>query len=264
MKGIKTLLIFIVMSMVLTDIADYSKIIHTGLTIIGKLNPKAKIATILIGAIFDFIVGGGEDPNVQILKAIEDLRNEIVISLNNIEKEIGEIGLDILNEIKGSIYINGLGKELDILYSQLNIIANSMKTINQSTTYTEKEKLVEIAYLIGNNADWMKEGNMVFNIMKLAEVLAGNTFIEMENRDIYQIVYDANIPNSMFSGEANDYSTPYIEKVMQTYYYGSGAILSCLENAILVSNFFSRRYRSSFSFSKRTLLCLCNWRYCSY
>ena len=238
MKLIKLLLIFLLIHLVLTSIADYSFAIHDGLNILADLGPQAKVVSISLGLIFDIVMGmTKEDPNAKIIDAINDLGQKIESHLDYIKEEIKEIGLDILNEIKGGIYINGFGKDLDNLYTQLQLMTTTFNTINTSKIYTKNEKLVETAYLIGNNRDWMMKGNMLFNLRELAEVISGNTFVEMENRDLFKIIYDTNVKHSYFSGEAYDYSEPYIEKVMQVYFYGCSAILYCLQNALFVSNF---------------------------
>ena len=238
MKLKKQLLIFIFMSMVLVKIAEYATIIKDGLSLIGKLGPEAPVTSTVVSVIVDLVLSQDvADRNAALLNEINKLRQEIEIRLSYIEKEISNSKLDILNQIKSGVYINGLGRELDILYSQLNSNIKFFQSISESKAYTENEKSVEIAYLIGKNSDWIKEGNMMFNIRKLAEILSGNTFVDIEGRNLYQIIYNANIPRSLFSGEAYDYSLPYIEKVMQVYFYGCSAMLFCLNNAMFVTNF---------------------------
>ena len=58
----------------------------------------------------------------------------------------------------------------------------------------------------------------MFNIKKLGEVLSGNTFTDIQSRNFFQIIYEANTLKSLFSGEAYDRSLLYIEKVMQVYF----------------------------------------------
>ena len=203
MKLIKWLLIFLLIHLVLTDLADYSDVIHDGLNILADLGPQAKVVSLSFGLIFDIVMGmTKEDPNAKIIDAINDLGQKIESHLDYIKEEIKEIGLDILNEIKGGIYINGFGKDLDNLYTQLQLMTTTFNTINTSKIYTENEKLVETAYLIGNNRDWMMKGNMLFNLRELAEVISGNTFVDIEKRDLFKVIYDLNVLHSYFSGEA--------------------------------------------------------------
>jgi hypothetical protein len=222
----------------LTSIADYSDAIHDGLDILAVLGPQAEVISSAIGFIFDIVVGMDQkDPTAEIIDAINDLGQKIETHLDYLNEEIKKIGLDILNEILSGIYTQGFGKDLDNLYTQLKSMTTLFNKINASKIYTENEKLVETAYLIGNDADWLKEGNMMFNLKKLAEVISGNTFVEVAKRDLFKVIYDENVQHTYFSGEAYDQSEPYIEKVMQVYFYGCSAILYCLQNALFVSNF---------------------------
>ena len=238
MKLIKWLLIFLLIHLVLTSIADYSDAIHDGLDILAELGPEAKVISTAIGFIFDIVVGmDQQDPTAEIIDAINDLGQKIETHLDYLDEEIHKIGLDILNEILTSIYTEGFGKDLDNLYTQLKSMSTQFNTINTSKIYTENEKFVETAYLIGNNAAWITEGNVLFNLRKLAEVISGNTFVMIEKRDLFKVIYDESVRHSYFSGEAYDLSELYIEKVMQVYFYGCSAILYCLQNALFVSNF---------------------------
>ena len=238
MKLIKWLLIFLLIHLVLTSIADYSDAIHDGLDILAELGPEAKVISTAIGFIFDIVVGmDQQDPTAEIIDAINDLGQKIETHLDYLDEEIHKIGLDILNEILTSIYTEGFGKDLDNLYTQLKSMSTQFNTINTSKIYTENEKFVETAYLIGNNAAWITEGNVLFNLRKLAEVISGNTFVMIKKRDLFKVIYDESVRHSYFSGEAYDLSELYIEKVMQVYFYGCSAILYCLQNALFVSNF---------------------------
>ena len=82
-----------------------------------------------------------------------------------------------------------------------------------------------------NHRKWM------FNIKKLGEVLSGNTFTDKQGRNFFEIIYEANTLKSLFSGEANDRSLLYIEKVMQVYFYGCSVMLGILKNSMLLTNF---------------------------
>ena len=54
------------------------------------------------------------------VKAINNLRKEIISRLDEIEENIKLSKKDILNEIRGSNYVNGFGKSLDSLLVQIN------------------------------------------------------------------------------------------------------------------------------------------------
>ena len=159
------------------------------------------------------------------LEAIDELHRNIESHLERINKEIERLGIDVLNVIKTEIYVHGLGNDLDSLNDQIKEVVVNYESNRDSEVLSEKEKLVENAFLIGNNAEWLTTGNVMFNIKKLGEVLSGNTFTDIQSRNFFQIIYEENTLKSLFSGEAYDRSLLYIEKVMQVYFYGCSVML---------------------------------------
>ena len=171
------------------------------------------------------------------VKAINNLRKEIISHLDEIEKNIKLSKKDILNEIEGRNYIGGFGRSMDSLLNQINDLVDGFNANDNSKELTENEKIVENAFLIGNNAEWIKEGNIIFNLKNLALILSGQTFSDFQNRDLYQVLYDLNLKDWMFSGEIYDACEPYIQKVLGIYFYGCSTILKGLKNSELMANF---------------------------
>ena len=198
----------------ITASADFisSAAFDGGMTAIEYFVPKGKIISGLLKPLLKKLLFPSE-PDAA-LTAINELKDEMNKRFDEVEKLIRDSKTDILNEIKDTTYTNGFGRDLDELYQQINTLAANMADNYASTKLTDNEKAVENAFLMGNNADWGKTGNIVFNINRLANVLSGQTFAELNNRDLYQVVYDSNVKNAMFSGEAYDDSEPYINKVM--------------------------------------------------
>ena len=100
------------------------------------------------------------------VKAINNLRKVIISHLDEIEKNIKLAKKDILNEIKGRNYIDGFGKSIDYLLNQINDLVDGFNANDNSKVLTENEKIVENAFLIGNNAEWIKEGNIILIYIK--------------------------------------------------------------------------------------------------
>ena len=238
MKPIKTLLILIFMPMVFTRLSDYSGIIKGGLAILGKCGPEGSVISKGLGFIVDIILKNEEeDPNAKVLEAIDELHRNIESHLKRINKQIERLGVDVLNLIKTEIYVHGLGNDLDSLNDQIKDVVVTYESNRDSKVLSEKEKLVENAFLIGSNDKWITTGNVMFNIKKLGEVLSGNTFTDIQGRNFFEIIYEANTLKSLFSGEAYDRSLLYIEKVMQVYFYGCSVMLGILKNSMLLTNF---------------------------
>ncbi len=216
-----------------------TSILDTGIAVVDKYVPGGKFITSFFKPFLKKLFDDKQpDPT---LEAINKLQETIESRLNEVQKAIQQDirngNTDILNEIKNDTYINGFGNNLDDLYQQIETLKTNMATTNASTDLSDNAKAVENAYLIGNNADWGKAGNIVFNLNRLANVLRGQTFTDLGSRDLYQVVYDANVSNAMFSGEAYDASEPYINKVMYVYLYGCAIVSGCMSDARKVSKF---------------------------
>ena len=83
------------------------------------------------------------------VKAINNLRKEIISHLDEIEKNIKLAKKDILNEIKGRNYIDGFGKSIDYLLNQINDLVDGFNANDNSKVLTENEKIVENAFQNG-------------------------------------------------------------------------------------------------------------------
>lgn len=207
-------------------------IIEGGMGAIIAFVPGGPAISGFLRPIVNKLFNSSSDPTAD---AIAKMNTEIKARLDEIEKEIKETGKDLMEAYKNELYINTIGKDLDDLYAEITKKAINIHTNNTSTKLTENERLVENAYLIGNNKAWGEPNNIVFSIDKLANILSGQTFSKLDNRDFYKVVYDANAANCMFSGEAYDDSEKYIDRVMFVYFYGCGLISECLADSRAVS-----------------------------
>ena len=237
----RKILLFLLIPLIITDDAEMlivKSTINSGIDAIRQFVPENQTIAGFLPPFFDAIFDMGQpDPNAVILERLNVLRDEIMSRLDRIENELKILNNNILNEIRGTIYISGLGYELNQLKARIEALVSTLNMIIDSKRYSNNEKIVEIVYLIGKHQEWMGEGNIVFNLKQLADILAGNFFSWTEQRDLYQFVYDSCIFNRMFSGEAYDDSDIYIEKVINIYFYGCSAIFQSLRNAQLMYNF---------------------------
>ena len=55
------------------------------------------------------------------------------------------------------------------------MVSNLNTTIN-SKSYSNKENIVESAFLIGNNVKWIDKGNIIFKLNNIAFILSENTY----------------------------------------------------------------------------------------
>ena len=212
--------------------------ISAGMAAIGKFVPGGGIITGILNPIINsFFKTEEPDPNEKVIEHINSMKKEITSRLDQLEKDLLYQGKSILDSITGTIYINSFGSELNNLRNQIEGLVSTMTITDSSKTLSNNEKIVENAYTIGSNKNWMEKGNIILNLKNLADTLAGKTFSETEPRDLYQIIYDSFIYNRMFSGEAYDDADLYIEKVMDIYIYGCSVIIESLRNTQLMSNF---------------------------
>ena len=100
-----------------------------------------------------------------------------------------------------------------ILKNQIEGLVSNLNTTINSKSYSNKEKIVESAFFIGNNVKWIDQGNIIFQLNNIADILSGNTYALTNHRDFYQIIYDSFITKRLFSGEAYDDADNYLEKV---------------------------------------------------
>ena len=212
--------------------------ISAGMAAIGKFVPGGGIITAILNPIVNLFFKTEEpDPTEKVIEHINSMKKEITSRLDQLEKDLLYQGKSILDSITGTIYINSFGSELNNLRNQIEGLVSTLTITDSSKTLTNNEKIVENAYTIGSNKNWMEKGNIILNLKNLADTLAGKTFSETEPRDLYQIIYDSFIYNRMFSGEAYDDADLYIEKVMDIYIYGCSVIIESLRNTQLMSNF---------------------------
>ena len=118
---------------------------------------------------------GKPDPNAVILEKLDSIRDEIMGRLVWIEEELKILKNDILNQITLTIYIISFGGKLKLKNQIEGLVSNLNTTIN-SKSYSNKEKIVESAFFIGNNVKWIDKGNIIFKLNNIAFILSGNTY----------------------------------------------------------------------------------------
>ena len=237
----RKIFLFLLIPLIIADDAEMLIIKNTidaGIDAIRQYVQENKVIAAFLTSFFDAIFDMDHpDPNAEILEKLNTLRDLIMNRLDQIENELEIRNKDILKGIDGTIYENSLGKELFKLKAQVEHLVSALNIIIKSKSYSNNEKIVENAYIIGSHQKWAEEGNIVFNFKKLSDILNGNYFSSTDQKDIFQIVYDSFVPNRMFSGEAYDDSDIYIEKIIIIYFYGCSAIFQSLRNTQLMCNF---------------------------
>ena len=212
------------------------KAYEAGMEIIKKFVPEGDT----IADVVSFIVDSYQDDGpslADISSQIADLRNEMTAQFNEIKEEMKQYAEEIENKIVDQTVIAGKGVGFDKLMTALQATDRQIKAITDDSSLNDNEKAVEVAALIGNNAEWVKSDNLYFQYQDFMNTLAAPSFADQKDRDLYQVVYNDLIPQAMFSGEALNMSSPYIERVMLLGLYAYSINAQCLKAAQTVSEF---------------------------
>ena len=210
--------------------------IKLGMIAIETYVPGGKLMTPLLK---DMLGACGVIPKEVSMKEINrnitEMRAELNSKLSELEKELKNSSTTILNKIKNENYMSGFGTELNGLHTSVKNIADQIDAFNNDPSLTPEERAVEIAALIGNNTTWDDSGNLVFRIRNIASMLNGTGFADADERNMYEVVYDNCTSDVMFSGEAYDLASKYVDRVMYEYLYGFTVMAQCFDAANTVS-----------------------------
>lgn len=117
-------------------------------------------------------------------------------------------------------------------------IAKVMKECKDKYNYTEEEKLVKLAMIVGNYESWTARGTFIKQLRAVASALMGQNYID--NKDMFTALYDTVKQNYQFSGEVYDAISPYILKMMTDYFsYTTLALASLNAQQKLLSDDFN-------------------------
>lgn len=171
-------------------------------------------------------------------KELSEFRNIMNARLDGIESGVAEEIKDTLDTIKNDIFISGVGSELDTLHSQVNEkngIGKTINTINNDAGLSKEAKAIEIAYLIGNDKDWDETNNALYRFNNVGDLVAGHTYRDTRGRNLYEVLYDNAAQKYMFTGEVYDDMDPYIDRVVEEYFYAYTVLVQCLNAHLIVS-----------------------------
>ena len=193
-----------------------------------------------ISAVIDKIVSSYTDdgPTLADISAeIAQLRDDLHEQFDEVKEQMKEYTQEIEDMITDQTVIAGKGIGFDKLMTALQATNRQIDAINNDSTLNDNEKAVEIAALIGKNDEWVEQDNLYFQYQDFINTMASSSFAEQQDRDLYQVVYDQFVPKVMFSGEAMDFSMPYIERVIFLGLYAYSINAQCLKAAQTISKF---------------------------
>ena len=187
----RKIFLFLLIPLIIADDAEMLIIkstIDAGIDAIRQYVQENQVIAAFLTSFFDAIFDMDHpDPNAEILEKLNTLRDLIMNRLDQIENELEIRNKDILKGIDGTIYENSLGKELFKLKAQVEHLVSALNIIIKSKSYSNNEKIVENAYIIGSHQKWAEEGNIVFNFKKLSDILNGNYFSSTDQKIYFKL-----------------------------------------------------------------------------
>ncbi|SCY76486.1 hypothetical protein SAMN02910292_02815 [Lachnospiraceae bacterium XBB2008] len=126
--------------------------------------------------------------------------------------------------------LKAYGATLDELAVYAKMRAEGINAISINKNYSDIEKQVRIAELIGSSGDWYSgsnQGNIMKSLEAAALVFKGQS--NVDSRDIYNVIYEINKNSSLFSGEAMNKSQSKIEKSVNGFIRNCGVVIECLK-----------------------------------
>ena len=178
--------------------------------------------------------GGGESISKEDLK---ELREHLDEELEKINLQIASLGDQLLNELGNEMYTMKIGDVIDDMYSTAVRDAERINTHLSDDSLTENEKLVEIAALIGRSNTWTSSEHKIAKFWKVANLISGETVTKIDSKNLYDTIYEYFAKKTLFSSEAYDKATSYIDKIVYEFLYSQSVLAQCLEASLKVANF---------------------------
>ena len=177
---------------------------------------------------------GGESISKEDLK---ELREHLDTELEKINQQIISMGDQLLNELGNEMYTMKIGDVIDDMYGTAVRDAERINTHLSDDSLTENEKLVEIAALIGRSNTWSSSEHKISRFWKVANLISGETVTKIDSKNLYDTIYEYFSKKVLFSGEAYDKATPYINKIVYEFLYSQSVLAQCLGASLKVANF---------------------------
>ena len=157
-----------------------------------------------------------------------DIQAVVDKGTDRISKELTEGFAQTQRYIDNYGTLKDYGDRLDEFTDYAAMRSDGIKEYEKN--YSELEKKVRIANLIGSSDEWYtgaNNGNIMKALKSATAVFKGQT--NVDNRDLFNIVYDINKETSLFSGEAMAKSQGKLEKAVNGFINNCRIVLQCLK-----------------------------------
>lgn len=205
------------------------------------LEKMKKVGIQTLTALLGEFVPGGKTmgPAVQELLGTAFLNkqtsmDDINENINGLYGRIDRFEEDMQNELKNIISIENFDYALFTPFnSEIQGIINSVKNIQDSNMYTEKQKLAIIGAQIDADIEWKKGNSPFVAFTSVTNKINSSNLVD--GKDMFTAVYDYFKQRSMFSAEAIDKSRAVLDNIMKNYMAGYTVLLECLTAQLMVN-----------------------------
>ena len=178
--------------------------------------PGGKIASPALKSILGSAFGDKEMTLEDIDKKLDGLYAKLDQMEDNLKKEIENVIPTYLFDYTILTPFN----------SQIRGILDAIRTIRNNDKLTEDEKLCEIGAQIKSDLFWTDQ-NSAFVLFDSLTTKFNNANI-LNQKDLFTLIYDYFVSQSMFSGEAIDKARTICDTLMQEYLTGYLVLTDCL------------------------------------
>ena len=198
-------------------------LIKESVTATFKMLPGGAFFGGTAGKIIGDLLGINDDEKTDLEKVIKEgnaqLQKDLLTGFADTKDSIDNFGT-----------LKGYGAKLDNFTEFANRRAKKIKDYLKTDDYSEVEKMVWIANLIGRSDEWYtgaNNGNIMMSMYAAAEVFRVEK--NEDSRDLYNVIFDMNKQNSLFTGEALVKSQDKIEAALGGFLRNCQVVTQCLK-----------------------------------
>ena len=221
--------------------------IKAGKALIENFVPHGKQILAVVTSIIDCFKKDDKGKEVSlkdIKEEIAALRTELKSQYNEIEKQLEslseqqrQIEQKLETIIVSQTTISQKGTNFDTLLTSLEATARQISVIENDDTLSDQDKAVQLALLFGRNDKWVESSNLYNQYLNFLDTVTGQSFGDIKGKDLFTLVYDEYLTNSMFTGEAKYSTEVYVSQVVYLALYAYSICAECLKAAEEVSSF---------------------------
>lgn len=221
--------------------------IKAGKSLIEQFVPHGKQIIAVVTSIIDCFKKDDKGKEISlkdIKEQIASLRTELVGQYKQIENQLEalseqqrQIEQKLETIIVSQTTISQKGTNFDTLLTSLEATARQIGVIENDDTLSDQDKAVQLALLFGRNDKWVESSNLYNQYLNFLDTITGQTFGDIRGKDLFTLIYENYLTNSIFTGEAKCSTEIYVSQVIYLALYAYSICAECLKAAEEVSCF---------------------------